>query len=94
MLVTDTEVQVTQLILLILGRKRVITFTGDTSGVINNDNGRWYAFIQWLGAGSNFTSGTLQQDKLDQTTRAVGTSLNLADSTDNEHGILLEYKWK
>ena len=65
--------------------KKVITFTGDTSGVINNDTSDGMQLTWWLGAGSNFTSGTLQTDwgALDQTTRAVG-NVNLADSTDNE----------
>lgn len=65
--------------------QKVITFTGDTSGVINNDNGTGIELTWWLGAGSNFTSGTLQTDwgALDATTRAVG-NVNLADSTSNE----------
>ena len=65
--------------------QKVITFSGDTSGVINNDNGTGIELTWWLGAGSNFTSGTLQTDwgALDQTTRAVG-NVNLADSDSNE----------
>ena len=65
--------------------QKVITFTGDTSGVINNDNGTGMELTWWLGAGSNFTSGTLQTDwgALSQTDRAAG-NVNLADSTSNE----------
>ena len=65
--------------------RKVITFTGDTSGVINNDNGDGMQLTWWLGSGSNFSSGTLQTDwgALSQADRAVG-NVNLADSTDNE----------
>jgi hypothetical protein len=39
--------------------KKTITFDGDTSGTFNNDNGESASFTFWLGAGSNYTSGTL-----------------------------------
>ena len=74
--------------------KKTVTFSGDTSGVINNDTGDGIQLTWWLGSGSNFNSGTLQTDwgALDQTARAVG-NVNLADSTDNEWyitGVQLE----
>ena len=65
--------------------KKIVTFSGDTSGVIDNNSGDGIQLTWWLGSGSNFNSGTLQTDwgALDQTARAVG-NVNLADSTDNE----------
>ena len=74
--------------------KKIVTFSGDTSGVIDNNSGDGIQLTWWLGSGSNFNSGTLQTDwgALDQTARAVG-NVNLADSTDNEWyitGVQLE----
>ncbi len=40
--------------------KKIITIDGDVSGTINNDNGSGLTAQWWIGAGSNFTSGTLQ----------------------------------
>ena len=73
---------------------KTITFAGDTSGVINNDNGTGFQVNWWLGAGSDFTSGTLQTSwgAVTSANRAVG-SVNLADSTSNEWyitGVQLE----
>ena len=73
---------------------KTITFPGDTSGVINNDNGDGLQVTWWLGAGSGFTSGTLQTSwgALDNTARAVG-NVNLSDSDSNEWyitGVQLE----
>jgi len=39
--------------------KKTITISGDTSGALGNDNGKSLSLIWWIGAGSNFTSGTL-----------------------------------
>jgi hypothetical protein len=74
--------------------KKTITVSGDTSGSFNNDNGLGLACIFWLGAGSDFTSGTLATDWEATTSanRAVG-QVNLADSTSNEWyitGVQLE----
>jgi len=74
--------------------KKTITFAGDTSGTLNNDNGGSLELNFWLGAGSNFTSGTLQTSWGSQTNanRVVG-QVNLADSTSNEWyitGVQLE----
>jgi len=73
---------------------KTITFAGDSSGVINNDNGEGLQVNWWLGSGSGFSSGTLQTSwgALDQTARAVG-NVNLADSTSNDWyitGVQLE----
>lgn len=76
--------------------KKTITVAGDTdgSGAFNNDNGLGLACIFYLGAGSDFTSGTLQTTwgSVVSANRAVG-QVNLADNTANEWfitGIQLE----
>jgi hypothetical protein len=74
--------------------KKTITFAGDTSGVLNNDNAESLRMLWWLGAGSTYTSGTLQTSWGSQVAanRAVG-QVNLADSTSNEWyitGVQLE----
>jgi hypothetical protein len=74
--------------------KKTITLSGDTTGSFNNDNGQSAAILFWLGAGTNFTSGTLQTSWGTNTAanRAVG-QVNLADDTANEWyitGVQLE----
>jgi hypothetical protein len=74
--------------------KKTITYTGDTTGAFTNDNGLSLTLILWLGAGSNFTSGTLNTswNATTNANRAVG-QVNLADSTANEWyitGVQLE----
>jgi hypothetical protein len=75
--------------------RKSITFVGNTTDVINNDNGIGLFLFWWLGAGSDFTSGTLTQNTWANTSaanRAAG-QVNLADSTDNEWlitGVQLE----
>jgi len=39
--------------------KKEVVFDGDTTGALNNDNGRSMDVRWWIDAGSNFTSGTL-----------------------------------
>jgi len=74
--------------------KKTITISGDTVSGPNYDNG--YAFaINWcLGAGTTYTSGTLNTswNSLTSADQFVG-QVNLADSTDNEWyitGVQLE----
>jgi hypothetical protein len=74
--------------------KKTITFDGDTTGAFDNDNGKSLAVNFYLGAGSNFTSGTLQTSwgATPTADRLVG-QVNLADSTSNEWyvtGVQLE----
>jgi len=74
--------------------KKTITFDGDTTGTLNNDNDKSFELIWWLLGGTDFTSGTLQTSWGSQTNanRAVG-QVNLADSTSNEWyvtGVQLE----
>ena len=74
--------------------KKTITFAGDTSGALDNDNARSLDVIWYLGAGSNLTSGTLNTSwgSTVNANRAVG-QVNLADNTANEWyitGVQLE----
>ena len=74
--------------------KKTITFDGDTTGALTNDNGTSLQLYFWLGAGSNYTSGTLATSWESNTSanNAVG-QVNLADSTSNEWyvtGVQLE----
>jgi len=68
--------------------KKTITFAGDTTGAFDNDNGLSFALDFFLGAGSNYTSGTLNTSWGSQVdaNRAVG-QVNLADSTANNFWI-------
>jgi hypothetical protein len=74
--------------------KKTITYAGDTTGTLGNDNAQSMRVNFWLSAGSNFTSGSLGTSWSANSNgiRAVG-QVNLADSTDNEWyitGIQLE----
>ena len=74
--------------------KKTLTFAGDTTGAFDNDSGQSLMVAFWLGAGSDFTSGTLNTSWAASTNanRAVG-QVNLADSTSNEWyvtGVQLE----
>ena len=68
--------------------KKTITFAGDTTGTLGNDNATSFRLILWLAAGSDYTSGTLSTSWESQTNAnlAVG-QVNLADSTSNEWNI-------
>ena len=65
--------------------KKTLTFEGDQTGAFTNDNTQALRLVWWLGAGSTFTSGTLQTSwgATVNANRAVG-QVNLADSTSNE----------
>jgi len=65
--------------------KKVLSFAGDTTGVLDNDNALSFYMLFYLVAGSNISSGTLQTswDTLTATDLAVG-QVNLADSTSND----------
>jgi len=74
--------------------KKTITFAGDTTGTLDNDNGSSFRIFWWLAAGTDFTSGTLATswESTTNANRAVG-QVNLADSTSNEWyitGVQLE----
>jgi hypothetical protein len=74
--------------------KKTITFAGDTSGTFGNDNARSLDLRLYLGAGTDYTSGTLATswESVTNANAAVG-QVNLADSTSNEWyitGVQLE----
>ena len=74
--------------------KKTITIDGDTTGAFTNDNNLSLHVAWWLGAGSTYTSGSLQTSwgSATNANRAVG-QVNLADSTSNEWyitGVQLE----
>jgi hypothetical protein len=65
--------------------RKTITFPADTTGVLDNDNNTGIALNMWLGAGSTFTSGTLNSSSWAANTdanRVVG-QVNLASATNN-----------
>ena len=75
--------------------KKTITIEGDTTGTLDNDNNNSLRFYFWLGAGSNYTSGTLQTSWQSTTdaNRVSSSNVNLGDSTSNEWyitGVQLE----
>jgi hypothetical protein len=64
--------------------KKTITVEGDTSGLINNDNNRALQVTWWLGAGSNYTSGTAPTGwGVAVEADYAPSQANLADSTSN-----------
>ena len=74
--------------------KKEITFDGDTTGAITNNNATSIQLNFFLANGSNWQSGTLQTSwgANTQANRAVG-QVNLADSTSNDWyltGVQLE----
>ena len=74
--------------------KKTVTFAGDTTGAFDNDNALSLSVNFWLGAGTDFTSGTLSTSwsSVTAANRAVG-QVNLADNTANEWyitGVQLE----
>jgi len=76
--------------------KKTITISGDTVSSLANDNTLELRPIWWLGAGTNWTSGTLATSGWSsQTTanRVSSSQVNLADDTSNEWlvtGVQLE----
>ena len=68
--------------------KKVVNFLADTTGVLGDDNGSSLAINWWMGAGSNFSSGTLSTSwsSVTDANRAVG-QVNHADSTSNNFHI-------
>jgi hypothetical protein len=63
---------------------KTLTFTSDITGVLDNDNARSLDVNFWLGAGSTFSSGTLNTSWNSNTNanRAVGQT-NVAAATNN-----------
>ena len=74
--------------------KKTITYAGDTTGALDNDNAASLYLNFYLAAGSNYTSGSLATswESYTAANEAVG-QVNLADSTSNEWyitGVQLE----
>ena len=74
--------------------KKTLTFAGDTTGALGNDNGNSLQVSWFLAVGSNYSSGTLSTTWTSNTNanRAVG-QVNHADSTSNNFyitGVQLE----
>ncbi len=65
--------------------QKTITIIGDTGGSIANDNGDGLVLHFFLGAGSNFTSGTSQSAWTAYSAGdfGAGQTVNLADATSN-----------
>ena len=75
--------------------RKTIVIAGDTSGVINNDNGDGFILLWAFAAGSNYTTGTLRSTFTARVAadQYVGQGVNLLDSTSNEWyitGVQLE----
>jgi hypothetical protein len=66
--------------------KKTLTFAGDTSGALTYDNSTAMTVRIWLSAGSSFQGGTLPSSWVSASgsNRAVGQTVNIADSTSNE----------
>ena len=74
---------------------KTLTFAGDTSGTLDNDDGNSIELNWWLGANSTYTSGTLASSwaALTDANRAAGLNVNIAGDTANEWlitGVQLE----
>jgi hypothetical protein len=72
-----------------------LTYAGDTSGALDNDNALSFILMVWLHAGSNYTSGTQNSGwaAYDATTRVNSSDTSFFDSTDRTFeitGIQLE----
>jgi hypothetical protein len=69
--------------------KKTITFDGDTTGTLNNDNGESLTLEMFFDAGSAFTTGAVPTswEAEAATDRAAGVTLALADSTSNTLNI-------
>ena len=66
--------------------RKSLTFTGDTSGVINDDNGSGFEIVWVLAAGTNFTSGSNSASFLSyaDANYSANHGVNVFDSTSNE----------
>jgi hypothetical protein len=68
--------------------KKEVVFDGDTTGALNNDNGRSVDVRWWIDAGSNYTSGTLATSWATVTTaNRVSATTGWLESTSPEFYI-------
>ena len=75
--------------------KKTVSFPANTSDTFDNDNGGSLSFEFWLGAGSDYTSGTLNTTWSSRVNanRVSPSQVNLADDTANNFwvtGVQLE----
>tara|TARA_R100000988_G_scaffold10797_1_gene5914 strand:- start:1709 stop:2644 length:936 start_codon:yes stop_codon:yes gene_type:complete len=65
---------------------KTVTFAGDTTGVLDDDNANSFHVGWWLMAGSNFTGGTFTTgwEARTNANRISSSNVNLSDSTSNE----------
>ena len=69
--------------------KETVTFAGNTSNSIADDNTRGLTCNFWLSNGSNFEGGTFSDGTWHNTTnrRVHSSQVNIASSTDNDWSI-------
>ena len=69
--------------------KKTITFDGDTTGTLDDDNNASLYVQWWLGAGTNWTSGTASGSWATNTNanRAAGLTANIGSDTANNFWI-------
>ena len=70
--------------------RKTLTFSGDTSGTINDDTGKGFDIEFFLAAGTDWTSGTDPDGTWEGHTKAnvaAGQTVNLASSTSNDWAI-------
>jgi hypothetical protein len=70
--------------------KKIITYDGDTTGAFDNDNGTSFLISFFLGAGTEWTSGTFSNGTWNSSTnanRVSSSQVNLADNTANNFWI-------
>ena len=69
--------------------KKTITFASDATGIMANDNGVSLDVRWWLGAGTDFTSGTLPSawESGTNAIKAVGNAITVGTSTSNDWAI-------
>jgi hypothetical protein len=75
--------------------KKTITFEGDTTGALDNDNNTSLYLEWWLDSGSTYNTGSVPTswESASNADRASGLTVNLADNTANEWyitGVQLE----
>jgi hypothetical protein len=76
--------------------EKIINIPADTTGALTNDTNESFVINWWLGAGSDFTSGTLNSSSFASSTtanRVSSSNVNLADNTSNDWfltGVQLE----
>ncbi|REJ67659.1 MAG: hypothetical protein DWQ28_06685 [Proteobacteria bacterium] len=65
---------------------KTLTFPGDTSGALDNDNGNSLQIEWWLAAGSTYKGGAVPTawEAKDNTDRAAGLTVNIGASTSDD----------